>query len=66
MTLAAQLLAEPDATVRDVARRVGFTSEPAFSRAFTRHHGTPPSRYRRTALTDRRDEAQGIPHDLTA
>ena len=46
MARAATLLTEPRATVRDVGRRVGFSSEPAFSRAFTRHHGLSPSRYR--------------------
>jgi len=30
-----------------VARQVGYTSEFAFSRAFTRHHHVPPGRYRR-------------------
>jgi AraC-like DNA-binding protein len=65
MTMAAQLLAEPDATVRDVARRVGFTSEPAFSRAFTRHHGTSPSRYRRDAPSEH-DDAAVLSRDLTA
>jgi AraC-like DNA-binding protein len=47
MTRAATLLADPRTTVREVGRGVGFTSEAAFSRAFTRHHGMPPSRYRR-------------------
>lgn len=30
-------------SIRAVARTVGYSSEPAFSRAFTRQHGVPPS-----------------------
>jgi len=30
-----------------VAERSGYGSEYSFSRAFTRHHGQPPGRYRR-------------------
>ena len=32
-------------SIRDVSRSLGYTSEPAFSRAFTRRHGRPPSTY---------------------
>ncbi|MFD3557601.1 AraC family transcriptional regulator [Streptomyces goshikiensis] len=35
-----------------IARNVGYASEYAFSRAFTRELGVPPSRYRRTANVD--------------
>jgi transcriptional regulator GlxA family with amidase domain len=45
LNTAAQLLVERDRTVRDVARAVGYGSESAFSRAFTRHHGVPPSHF---------------------
>jgi AraC-like DNA-binding protein len=31
-------------SIREVSRSVGYTSEQAFSRAFSRHHGMPPSR----------------------
>lgn len=49
MHLAAERLAHGTETVEEVARRVGYTSEYAFSRAFSRHRGQPPGRYRRLA-----------------
>ena len=36
-------------TVETIARDVGYTSEYAFNRAFSRHRGQPPGRYRRLA-----------------
>jgi AraC-like DNA-binding protein len=47
MELAAQLLRESEQTVGRISHRVGYTSEFAFSRAFTRQRGEPPGRYRR-------------------
>jgi AraC-like DNA-binding protein len=47
MQLAAALLLDPDATLAEVANRVGYQSEFAFSRAFKRHHDVPPGEYRR-------------------
>ena len=38
-------------TVDTIARGVGYTSEFAFNRAFARHRGQPPGRYRRSAHT---------------
>ena len=35
--------------VETIARAVGYTSEYAFNRAFRRHRGQPPGRYRRAA-----------------
>ena len=55
MTKAAVLLLDRDTTVHAVGREVGFRSEPAFSRAFTRHHGTSPGRYRRFPDGQERD-----------
>jgi AraC-like DNA-binding protein len=50
MNLAAQLL-DDGHDIRSVCHQVGYDSEFAFSRAFSRHHGTPPSHYRtRTRL----------------
>ncbi|WP_147916899.1 AraC family transcriptional regulator [Ruania zhangjianzhongii] len=47
MTLAADLLSEPGASVADVARRVGYADPFGFSAAFKRTRGTSPSEYRR-------------------
>jgi AraC-like DNA-binding protein len=47
VNLAASLLREPGQTVSEVAARVGFRSEAAFSRAFKRLTGTPPGAARR-------------------
>lgn len=47
MRLAAQRLKYSDDTIDTIARDVGYTSEFAFSRAFARHRGDPPGRYRR-------------------
>ena len=49
MHLAAERLKHSTETVEEVARQVGYTSEYAFSRAFSRHRGQPPGRYRRLA-----------------
>ncbi len=50
MTVAADLLAEPDATVGAVARAVGYTDGFAFSTAFKRVRGVRPSDHRVVAL----------------
>jgi AraC-like DNA-binding protein len=49
MHLAAQRLKHSTDTVEAIAREVGYTSEYAFNRAFSRHRGQPPGRYRRLA-----------------
>lgn len=49
---AASLLATTDAPIKTIAARVGYTSEPAFTRAFVRARGTAPAAYRR-AVRDR-------------
>jgi AraC-like DNA-binding protein len=46
MERAARLLRETDATVAEVGARVAYSSEYAFNRAFCRHHGISPGRYR--------------------
>src|SRR5262249_62254644 len=47
--LAAQRLRDTDDTVGAIAAAVGYRSEYSFSRAFTRHRGIAPGRYRRRA-----------------
>jgi AraC-like DNA-binding protein len=47
LNLAARWLRDTDEPIAAVAERVGYGSEYSFSRAFTRHHGQPPGRYRR-------------------
>ena len=46
MHLAEELLVATDAGVFNIARRVGYDSEEAFSRAFKRSHGLSPSHWR--------------------
>jgi AraC-like DNA-binding protein len=46
LDLAAHRLRTTDRPVAAVARSVGYTSEFAFTRAFARHRGQPPVRYR--------------------
>ncbi|WP_199549049.1 AraC family transcriptional regulator [Streptomyces sp. N35] len=47
--VAARLLRDTDERVGRIAEQVGYTSEFAFSRAFTRARGIAPGRYRRAA-----------------
>ncbi|HVK73244.1 MAG TPA: AraC family transcriptional regulator [Kofleriaceae bacterium] len=47
MGLAARLLRQSDASLAEVARRVGYESEFAFSRAFKRSRGMAPTSFRR-------------------
>ena len=49
MDLAARRLRDGDEPVETIARAVGYTSEYAFNRAFSRHRGEPPGRFRRHA-----------------
>jgi AraC-like DNA-binding protein len=46
MHMAGRLLSDQDAKVSDVARRVGYESEAAFSRAFKRATGASPAAWR--------------------
>ena len=49
MDLAARRLRDTTEPVETIARGVGYTSEYAFNRAFSRHRGQPPGRWRRAA-----------------
>jgi AraC-like DNA-binding protein len=49
MELAARRLRTSLDSVEGIARDVGYTSAYAFNRAFRRHRGVPPGRYRRAA-----------------
>jgi AraC family transcriptional regulator, regulatory protein of adaptative response / methylphosphotriester-DNA alkyltransferase methyltransferase len=46
MERAAELLAGPAPTVREVANRVGYRQPAQFAKAFRRHHGVAPSDFR--------------------
>jgi AraC-like DNA-binding protein len=52
--LAMTLLRNQQLAVATVAEHVGYESEAAFSKAFKRHLGVPPSQYRRTASARQR------------
>lgn len=52
MHVARDLLGSTELGVAAVARRVGYESEEAFSRAFKRAHGQAPSRWRRAAVAE--------------
>jgi AraC-like DNA-binding protein len=58
MDLAAQRLRDTDDTVGTIARSLGYTSEYAFNRAFTRARQLPPGRYRTQIRSTRRHSAQ--------
>lgn len=53
MALAKELLRQKGTGVAQVAERVGYSSASTFSTAFTRHVGTPPAQYARTASASR-------------
>jgi AraC-like DNA-binding protein len=52
MTLASRRLADGTAPVKRVAASVGYESEAAFSRAFSRHTGVAPAMWRRRARSN--------------
>src|SRR5215467_7016456 len=59
MDLAAVRLRDTDDTVGAVARSLGYTSEYAFSRAFTRDRRIPPGRYRTLSRAAQPDPSAG-------
>jgi AraC-like DNA-binding protein len=50
MTLARDLLLTQDATLAEIAGRVGYSSVYAFATAFRRHHGESPGRWRQQEI----------------
>jgi AraC-like DNA-binding protein len=53
MERAAILLAGPEGTIKDIARRVGYRQPAQFAKAFRRAHGVAPSDHRARSLHDR-------------
>ena len=53
MDRAAEMLAERELTVREIAHRVGYRQPAQFAKAFRRHHGMTPSALRDDALGHR-------------
>jgi AraC-like DNA-binding protein len=49
LTLAARLLADSSTPIAAIAGRVGYESEFAFNRAFSRQHGLAPGQWRARA-----------------
>jgi transcriptional regulator GlxA family with amidase domain len=49
MHLASQRLQDTTDSIETIALDVGYASAYAFSRAFVRHRGEPPGRYRQLA-----------------
>jgi len=54
MAMAKNLLRRKEGGVAEVAKRVGYSSASAFSVAFTRYVGLPPTRYAREEMEARR------------
>ena len=59
LQLASQYLTRTPRGVADIAFEVGYESESAFNRAFKRHFGVPPARYRREKKIAPNDPSAG-------
>ena len=59
MTLAARLLTESGATITEIATRVGYGSDAAFNKAFSRIIGQPPGAFRRSVSLSLRQRGEG-------
>jgi len=55
LSLAADLLRSGMPTASEVARRVGYASDAAFSRVFSAHFGATPAAFRRAGATNARE-----------
>ena len=60
MYLAARLLGEGRMKAKEIAARVGYSSDAAFVRSFTRHFGLSPTSYRKKLREDATSEADWI------
>lgn len=60
MEIAKALLSRDELTIAEVAERVGYGSTSAFSVAFSRHVGQPPSQYRRALPPEAEDSTRTI------
>ena len=58
MAVAKDLLRRRDLGIAEVAERIGYGAASAFSTAFSRHVGQPPSRYAASANTQQRVSAE--------
>jgi transcriptional regulator GlxA family with amidase domain len=52
MQHARNLLADPSVPVGRVAASVGYHQPAQFAKSFRRHHGTPPTNFRRALAAD--------------
>ncbi|MDD4772702.1 MAG: AraC family transcriptional regulator [Eubacteriales bacterium] len=50
LSLASQDLLKPDSKIIDVAMRYQYDTQESFSKAFTRFHGIPPSKAKRSNI----------------
>jgi AraC-like DNA-binding protein len=66
LTLAADLLREPDLTIAQIAERVGYASPFALSAAFKRLHGVSPHQYRHSRPADQPSPPTGVPRSRPA
>jgi AraC-like DNA-binding protein len=57
---AAGSLATSTRPLAEVARAAGYDSESSFSKAFARHYGQPPGRYRQTRRNRRTDAVESV------
>jgi AraC-like DNA-binding protein len=63
MQLAKQMMRDGAGNIQDIATRVGYESEAAFSRAFKRATGSPPAAWRRGAAQQSRANTVSEPRE---
>lgn len=56
LSKAKELLSEPELSVSQVARRVGYTNSNALIRAFNKHEGVTPGQFRELSQTEKQRE----------